>query len=271
MLRIGICDDNREDIARIRELAVRFSEEHPETPVQIQAYGQPYDLLDEVEKSGGFDLYLLDVVMPHMTGVALARRLRERKERAEILFLTVSKEYAVDAFSVKAAGYLIKPVSKPDFDGAVLECIHRLLPENNPSLMLKSKDGLYRVPVGELVCVESFNHNQVCTLADGSVLAVSATMAELMEALKEQLDLIDRVLLMTVEPGFGGQKLMPEVLDKVSELRAMGFRGEIEADGGIKPENMRLLTDAGVEVLVMGTAFFGAENPAGVARLVHAI
>ena len=52
--------------------------------------------------------------------------------------------------------------------------------------MLKSKDGLYRVPVGELVCVESFNHNQVCTLADGSVLAVSATMAELMEALKEQ-------------------------------------------------------------------------------------
>lgn len=167
MLRIGICDDNREDIARIRELAVRFSEEHPETPVQIQAYGQPYDLLDEVEKSGGFDLYLLDVVMPHMTGVALARRLRERKERAEILFLTVSKEYAVDAFSVKAAGYLIKPVSKPDFDGAVLECIHRLLPENNPSLMLKSKDGLYRVPVGELVCVESFNHNQVCTLADG--------------------------------------------------------------------------------------------------------
>ena len=72
MLRIGICDDNREDIARIRELAVRFSEEHPETPVQIQAYGQPYDLLDEVEKAGGFDLYLLDVVMPHMTGVALA-------------------------------------------------------------------------------------------------------------------------------------------------------------------------------------------------------
>ena len=124
--------------------------------------------------------------MPHMTGVALARRLRQRKERAEMMFLTVSKEYAVDAFSGKAAGYLITPVRKPDFDGAVLECILRLLPENNPSLMLKSKDGLYRVPVGELVCVESFNHNQVCTLADGSVLAVSATMAELMEALKEQ-------------------------------------------------------------------------------------
>lgn len=91
------------------------------------------------------------------------------------------------------------------------------------------------------------------------------------EALGERLSLIDRVLLMTVEPGFGGQKLMPEVLEKAGELRKMGFRGEIEADGGIKPENMRLLTDAGVQVLVMGTAFFGAKNPDEVVKVVHAL
>lgn len=91
------------------------------------------------------------------------------------------------------------------------------------------------------------------------------------EALKNRLPLIDRVLLMTVEPGFGGQKLMPEVLEKAAQLREMGFEGEIEADGGIKPENMHLLTEAGVEILVMGTAFFGAENPEEVARLVHAL
>ena len=139
-------------------------------PVQIQAYSSPYDLLDDIEKTGGFDLYLLDVVMPHMTGVTLARRIRERKERAEILFLTVSKEYAVEAFSVKASGYLIKPVNQSAFEDAVLDCIHRLSPENNPSLLLKSN--------------ESFNHNQVCTLSDGSMLEASATLSELMEELK---------------------------------------------------------------------------------------
>ena len=48
-------------------------------PVQIQAYSSPYDLLDDIEKTGGFDLYLLDVVMPHMTGVTLARRIREQR------------------------------------------------------------------------------------------------------------------------------------------------------------------------------------------------
>ena len=110
------------------------------------------------------DLILLDVVMPHMTGVTLARRIRERKERAEILFLTVSKEYAVEAFSVKASGYLIKPVNQSAFEDAVLDCIHRLSPENNPSLLLKSKEGIHRISICELMCVESFNHNQVCTL-----------------------------------------------------------------------------------------------------------
>lgn len=185
MLRIGICDDDQEDIDRLESLAVCFSKEHSETPVQIQTYRSPYDMLDDIEETGGFDLYLLDVVMPHMTGVALARRIRERKERAEILFLTVSKEYAVEAFSVKASGYLIKPVSRSDFDDAVLDCIHRLSPENSPSLLLKSKNGLHRVPIDELVCVESFNHNQICTLSDGSYLESSATLTELMEALKD--------------------------------------------------------------------------------------
>lgn len=184
MLHIGICDDNQKDISRVQELAVRFSEQHPEMPVQIQAYSSPYDLLDDIEKTGGFDLYLLDVVMPHMTGVTLARRIRERKERAEILFLTVSKEYAVEAFSVKASGYLIKPVNQSAFEDAVLDCIHRLSPENNPSLLLKSKEGIHRISICELVCVESFNHNQVCTLSDGSMLETSATLSELMEELK---------------------------------------------------------------------------------------
>ncbi len=91
------------------------------------------------------------------------------------------------------------------------------------------------------------------------------------QTLRDVLPMLDRVLLMTVEPGFGGQKLMPEVLGKARELRMMGFAGDIEADGGIGTSNMRLLADSGVNVLVMGTAFFKAEDPAAVAAAVHAL
>lgn len=105
----------------------------------------------------------------------------------------------------------------------------------------------------------------------GAKAGVSVRPGTGADCLRRLTDRLDRVLLMTVEPGFGGQRMQPEALHKAAELRAMGFRGEIEADGGINPQNMRLLTDAGVGVLVMGTAFFGAEDPYEVARLVHAV
>ena len=91
------------------------------------------------------------------------------------------------------------------------------------------------------------------------------------EALREALPLLDRVLLMTVEPGFGGQKLMPDVLPKAAQLRAMGFTGDIEADGGINGDNAPQLAQAGIDTLVMGTAFFRAEEPEALVRRVHSL
>ena len=91
------------------------------------------------------------------------------------------------------------------------------------------------------------------------------------ECLRDALSRLDRVLLMTVEPGFGGQKLIPEVLDKAAQLRTLGFAGEIEADGGITESNAALLKEAGIGVLVMGTGFFHAKDPAEVVRRVHAL
>lgn len=105
----------------------------------------------------------------------------------------------------------------------------------------------------------------------GLVAGASINPATPAEVLKPYLHLIDRVLLMTVVPGFGGQKFMGEALSKVHDLREMGFTGEIEADGGVSPANMRQTVDAGVEILVMGTAFFKAEDPYEVSRQVHAL
>jgi len=75
---------------------------------------------------------------------------------------------------------------------------------------------------------------------------------------------LDLVLVMTVEPGFGGQKLIPETIDKVSEVKAMceqlSVNPEIEVDGGITPENVHVLTDAGANVIVAGSSVFKAQD-----------
>lgn len=91
------------------------------------------------------------------------------------------------------------------------------------------------------------------------------------EELRDALPQLDLALVMTVEPGFGGQKFNPEMLYKIRALREMGFTGEIEVDGGVNLENAPALAAAGADTLVMGTAFFHAVDPARVAREVHAL
>ena len=91
------------------------------------------------------------------------------------------------------------------------------------------------------------------------------------EVLRSHHQQLDRVLLMTVEPGFGGQSIQMDALRKARELRAMGFAGEIEVDGGVGPANMREVASCGVDVLVMGTAFFTSADPLTLTEQVHAL
>ena len=88
------------------------------------------------------------------------------------------------------------------------------------------------------------------------------------ETLLPYLDQLDLVLIMTVEPGFGGQKFMPEEVGKIRFLRRAGFRGDIAVDGGVSIQNAPLLAEAGATLLVMGTSYFRAEDPSLVARFV---
>ncbi len=97
--------------------------------------------------------------------------------------------------------------------------------------------------------------------------------------LEEVLGLADLVLVMTVNPGFGGQKMIPATIEKVRRLAslmsAQGSRAEIEVDGGITPENAGGLVAAGAQVLVAGSSVFNgqasvAENVAALRRAIEA-
>lgn len=90
------------------------------------------------------------------------------------------------------------------------------------------------------------------------------------EELFPYLHLVDLVLVMTVEPGFGGQAFMEDMLDKVrvlrQELPARGVHPLIQVDGGINAENVRLAAQAGADICVAGTTVFRAPDPAEMIR-----
>ena len=91
--------------------------------------------------------------------------------------------------------------------------------------------------------------------------------------LTDVLDMADMILLMTVEPGFGGQAYIPESTGKIKELRQMlnekGLDTDIEVDGGIKKDNLQMVLDAGANVIVAGSAIFKGDIEQNVKDFLH--
>jgi len=100
--------------------------------------------------------------------------------------------------------------------------------------------------------------NQIKEL--GCKAGVSINPATPLDLITNVLDLADMVLIMSVNPGFGGQSLIPYCLSKVSSLREMKPDLQIEIDGGINLKTLPVAKEAGANIFVIGSAIFGAEN-----------
>jgi ribulose-phosphate 3-epimerase len=104
----------------------------------------------------------------------------------------------------------------------------------------------------------------------GALAGVVINPATPLSAIEEALPFADYVLVMSVNPGFGGQRFVPGTLDKVRRLKLMiderGLKTRIEIDGGIDKTNVADVVAAGAEIIVAGTAVFGAGDPAAGVR-----
>lgn len=104
-------------------------------------------------------------------------------------------------------------------------------------------------------------HRSIQSIKERGIKAgVSINPATPVGTLEEIIHDVDMVLLMSVNPGFGGQEFIPQTLNKLKKLKAMitgrGLPVVIEVDGGVKPDNAKEVADAGADILVMGSAFF---------------
>lgn len=125
-------------------------------------------------------------------------------------------------------------------------------------------------------------HAEACTHLDRSVQAIKQSGAKAGVSLNPHttereleyvLDELDVVLVMSVNPGFGGQSLIERVFPKIERIREMiqkrGLSTLVEVDGGVKPANARRFVDAGAQVLVAGSAVFGAKDRAAAIRAIR--
>ena len=140
--------------------------------------------------------------------------------------------------------------------------VHLMIVEPDQLIPEFIKEGATSITVHVEACIHLHRTVQLIK-QHGARAGVSLNPATPFETLTEILDDLDLVLIMSVNPGFGGQKFIPKVLDKIRAARKMidgrKLQTDLEADGGIKVTNARELSEAGVDVFVAGSAIF--ESP----------
>ena len=183
MLRIALCDDVREQL-EIMEKAVRSYFADSTYEIKISQYDNAMMFLDAFEEGGNFDIVLLDICMPGMLGTDVAAEMRNQKSRDEIIFLSTSDEFAVDAFSVQAAHYIVKPFTQKQFDQAMDRVMESIRQRHSKKIIFRLVGGGIQVEeINDILFVESKGHIQKVYVRDGSALETRLSLSELITTL----------------------------------------------------------------------------------------
>ena len=109
-MQIALCDDETAYHQTMRELINRYKRIRPNLSLTLSSFSSGKVLLNHVDEYGGFDLYILDIIMAGMNGIELGTALRDRKDTGMVIYLTTSPDFALDSYKVEALNYLLKPV-----------------------------------------------------------------------------------------------------------------------------------------------------------------
>ena len=154
MRTIAVCDDDEMERAQIMELVRAYLAARPGFPARAAAFSGGAALLEHAAEQGGFDLYLLDILMPETDGIAVGRRLRELGCGGEIIFLTASNEFAAESYEVGAFSYLLKPVRRDRLFAALDRFAAALERRGSEGILVAAHGGSRHLLLADILYVE---------------------------------------------------------------------------------------------------------------------
>ena len=181
MLKIALCDDDARDRERAAEDLRDYAAAHREHGIELTVYSSAFAMLDAFEKAGCPDIALLDICMPGMLGTELARDILRCSEKTDIVFLTTSPDYAVDAFALHAADYIQKPYTREKLSASLDRVL--ALRRERTWLLLPSEGELHRVALEDVLYIETGDKRRTFSLASGRKLTVRLSAAQLQDCL----------------------------------------------------------------------------------------
>lgn len=184
MYQIALCDDETIELAKIEKMLNNYQKYHIEMDLKIEAFKSVNELL-RISREENYmpDLLLLDIYMPEKLGIAAAKELRDMGNSSRIVFLTTSKEHALDAFSVEASQYLVKPIQEKKLFSVIDKLLNELDEEGKKYLLLKIDGQIHRIALRDIVYCEAQKKKQCIQLSDGTQSVLRMTMKEIWEML----------------------------------------------------------------------------------------
>ncbi len=152
MVSIAICDDMTDQLEQLAALTNEYIKERG-LVADVRAFSHPDQLLDASAKTP-FQLYILDIVMPMLSGVQLGVELRRGDREAQILFVTTEPGFALESFSANPVGYLVKPINKENFFEVLSLAISKTAAVEKATMAIKTKDGLRVVAANSILYCE---------------------------------------------------------------------------------------------------------------------
>lgn len=156
MIKIALCDDLKEDLERVYSYLTEYVKSK-EIEAEITCFSHPDELLKAAEKLS-FNMFILDIVMPMVTGIEAAREIRWNNKDAEIIFCTSEPSFALEAFDVNPINYLVKPVNEAKLYETLDLAFSKISVQKDRSLMVKTKEGLKTVFVKDILYIEYERH-----------------------------------------------------------------------------------------------------------------
>jgi DNA-binding LytR/AlgR family response regulator len=184
MIRIAICDDEKE----FRDAAERMLNQYMEDKTvsfQADVFNVPSELVDMTEKGTIYDIYLLDIYMPGISGMSIATELRSRGVKSPVIFLTSSTDHALEAFGVDATHYLLKPYTKDSFYVGMDKAMQSITSHKDDSIVLKVDNEYRSIPVSKIIYCEAEDKYQRLYLDKEERLLIRISGTELYKLLSE--------------------------------------------------------------------------------------
>lgn len=168
-LRIAICDDDQKDRDRVHGLVKEYLEQK-NLVAQVQVFDHPDTMITKCEQFRPH-IYILDIVMPMLTGIQAAREMRWNQPDAQIIFATSESSFALESFDVNPINYIMKPVEREKLFSTLDMAISRVELDKDRFVTVKVKGGMQTLRMDDILYVDYRNHVVFYHLSGGDMIS----------------------------------------------------------------------------------------------------